>query len=235
MPDHRKRTKLLISAVIFSAVLIAAALAQRENRLAENTPEQPRATGYSERSRATFGTDQAAVRAEVEPVRTEPEATPVKPQAPEPAPVEAAPVPQQPQEQPATAVEIKKEIPGDILGFIERWRATFNSDSLQDHVETYAPRMERFFNRASVSRDAVFAEKRRTLKMYPDVNKYEIHDMKLEYLRDDRAAVTFRKDWDLSGAERFAGSERARLGLRRLSQGWQIVREEELKVYWVRR
>ena len=95
--------------------------------------------------------------------------------------------------------------------------------------------MQRFFNKANVSRDSVLAEKQRIFRIYPDVKKYEIHDIRLESLNGDRAVVTLRKDWDLSGVRRYAGSESQRLGLRKLSQGWQIVHEEELKVHWVRK
>jgi hypothetical protein len=231
MPDHRNRTKLLISVVIFSAVLVAAAVAQRENKLAATPPSLTPPPAEQERSRAIFGEEQATVRAEVEPERAEP------PPDVEPAPVVPEPQEQKPQPTPVAEVtkEATKEVPPEIQRFLERWRSTFAGENLQAHVETYAPRMELFFNRPNVSRDAVFAEKQRTFRMYPEVNKYEIHDVKLEHLTHDRAAVTFRKDWDMSGDRGFAGSERQRLGLRKLSQGWQIVREEELKVYWQRR
>jgi hypothetical protein len=73
------------------------------------------------------------------------------------------------------------------------------------------------------------------LRIYPDVNKYDIRDIKLESRRGPRAVVTFTKDWDMSGVRRFAGSERQRLTLHKAGERWQITGEEELKLYWVSR
>lgn len=127
------------------------------------------------------------------------------------------------------------EVPADILGFLERWRTSLIRGDMAAHVDTYAPRVERFFRERYVSRERVRDEKRRLLERYPNVNRYELRNVKLESRTGDRAVVTFRKDWDTSGRERFAGSEAQRLTLERAGATWQIVREEEIKVYWVHR
>jgi hypothetical protein len=95
--------------------------------------------------------------------------------------------------------------------------------------------VDRFFRQRGVTREQVRREKQRMLERYPDFNKYELKDVRLESRRGDRAVVTFRKDWDASGRGHFAGSERQRLSLRRAGGTWQITGEEELKVYWVKR
>ena len=73
------------------------------------------------------------------------------------------------------------------------------------------------------------------LARYPEFRKYDIRDVRLESMDGERAVVVFRKDWDVRGRGRFAGSEQQRLTLDRESGSWQIAREEETKVYWVRR
>jgi hypothetical protein len=124
-----------------------------------------------------------------------------------------------------------------VLGVVELWRSTLEKGDLQTHVATYAPRVDRFFRQRRVSRQQVLREKERMLDRYPNINKYEVHDVRLESLKGGRAVVTFRKDWDTSGrgSRRFAGSERQRLTLRTVDGTWKIVGEEELKVHWVRR
>ena len=75
--DHRNRMKLLVSVLTLSAVLVAAAVAERGNRLSADTPEfLPETVERSDRARATFGEDNVPVA--VEPVvEPEPEPEPV--------------------------------------------------------------------------------------------------------------------------------------------------------------
>jgi hypothetical protein len=73
------------------------------------------------------------------------------------------------------------------------------------------------------------------MELYPEVNRYDISDVKVESSKPGEAVVSFRKDWDMRGDRPFSGAERQRLKLRRISGDWKIVSEEELKVYWVKR
>jgi hypothetical protein len=95
--------------------------------------------------------------------------------------------------------------------------------------------MEVFYRRNGVSRETVRREKARMMELYPQVHRYDISDVKLESHKGEEAVVSFRKDWDMNGDRRFSGAERQRLKLRRINGDWKIVREEELKIYWVRR
>ena len=125
----------------------------------------------------------------------------------------------------------------DVLGFLERWRITLERGDLLAHAETYAPRLERFFTKRGVTREQVLREKQALMSKYPEVRTYRIRDVKMEAADGERAVVSFRKDWDMGGPKNrsFAGSERQRITLARSGGSWQIVREEETKVYWVRR
>lgn len=126
-------------------------------------------------------------------------------------------------------------VPSDIRAFLERWRTTLVAGAVQEQADLYAPQVDRFFNMTNVSRDFVRQEKQKLISEYPEVKRYTISDVRVESLGGDYAVVSFRKDWDARGARRFAGAERQRLHLRRIRTEWKIVREEETKVYWVRK
>ena len=222
--ERRNRRKLLISAFTLAGVLLVAGVAQRTYKPVDAFP--------------TEGT-----RARTEPPATGPDQRPVfgsgtsrpDPLSQDPLPRETPAAPPDAQAPEATAK--RDGVPADVLGVVERWRSSLERGDLATHVNTYAPRVDRFFRQRRVSREAVQREKVRMLERYPHINKYEIHDVKLESSNKDRAVVTFRKDWDTSGdgSRRFAGSERQRLTFRRTGGEWKIVGEEELKVHWVRR
>lgn len=103
------------------------------------------------------------------------------------------------------------------------------------HVILYAPRMTQFFRQRNVTREAVRREKARLMEIYPKVLQYDISGIQVESSSENQAVVSFRKDWDMRGARRFAGAERQRLTLQRISGDWKIAGEEELKVYWLKR
>jgi hypothetical protein len=209
--DRRNRLKLLVAAVTLSAVIVAAALQQRTHQKFD--PFGPEAGSNSAAAPAPSA-DRPVFGGRPSPVM-------------EPAASEEAE---------RTRAEAPREVPGDVLGFLERWRTTLLKGDVDAHASLYAFKVEKFFRQRNVSRAAVKREKERFMRTYPSVNKYEIRDVKLESINGDRAVVTFRKDWDTSGrSRRFAGSEDQRLTLRRAGPAWQIVGEEELKVRWTKR
>lgn len=216
---RRNRLKLLISACVLSAVLVIAAVAQRKHVATDPfAPDQTRSR-TNDRERPVFG-KQAEPPSRELPLQEQPS----KAAAADPADAGAR-----------GGVTAGRDVPADVLGFLERWRSSLANKNLDAHVSTYAPRVNRFFTKRGVSREQVRKEKAQMFAKYPDINKYDIRDVRLEKKARDRAVVTFRKDWDTSGSKRFAGSERQRLTLRRADGTWQITGEEELKVYWVRR
>ena len=126
-------------------------------------------------------------------------------------------------------------VPADILRFVERWERTLENSDLEGQAACYAPVVERFYTKSNVRLNQVIDEKRRMLETYPNFHKYEIANIRVHSLTPQRAAITFDKTWDTSGRTRFAGSEQQRLVLVRIGGQWKIVREEETRVYWVRR
>jgi hypothetical protein len=127
------------------------------------------------------------------------------------------------------------EVPADIVRFVERWETSLEAHDLETQASSYAAVVERFYTKSNVRLRDVIAEKRRMLETYPNFHKYDIRNIRVESLTPQRASITFDKDWDASGRRRFAGSEQQRLVLIKVNGNWRIVREEETRVYWVRR
>jgi hypothetical protein len=123
----------------------------------------------------------------------------------------------------------------DIHRLLDEWRATLVRGDVNAQANLYAPHVDRFFTKRNVSRDAVRKEKSRMMAAYPEVNRYEISDVRVESNTGDEAVVSFRKEWEMTGNRRFSGAERQRLRLRRIGADWKIVGEEETKIYWVKR
>jgi hypothetical protein len=132
--------------------------------------------------------------------------------------------------------ETAGNVPTDILRFLERWERSLENRDLDTQAACYAPVVERFYTKSNVSLSDVIAEKRQLLDTYPKFNKYEISNIRVHSLTPQRAWITFNKTWDTSGnRRRFAGSEQQRLVLTKINGDWKIIREEEPRVYWVRR
>lgn len=132
-------------------------------------------------------------------------------------------------------VEERSNILGEVEEFIEEWRSTWQHRRLDRHVALYAPRLDRFFRERNVPRKDVRREKAKMLKAYRRFDKYAVSDIKIERILPGRVAISFRKDWDARGLRRFAGSELEALVLSNASGSWQIISEEERRVFWVRR
>lgn len=212
--ERQHRMKLLVSTVALSATLVVAAVAQRNYQRQPPLRSEPRIIAHTNNpGRAVFGT---APEKRAEDLR-------VSATANDQADAERA------------RIEGPRDIPGDIVGVLERWRASLAKGDLQTHLNTYAPRLDRFYRLRNVSRDVVRHEKERLLRIYPEVHRFEVTQMNLESLKGDKAVVTFRKDWDMRGSRRFAGAEIQRIALKRSAGSWLISGEQESRVFWVRR
>jgi len=204
--SQKTRLKTLVSLAVLAAVLIIATIAQFTRPQPANAYKG--AIPARKEARAVFGE-----RAPIE--RSVPESTRTRIE-PLPQPDAAAPV-------------------AGVNDLLERWRETVMRGDVNAHTILYAPRMDQFFRRRNVTRETVHREKTRMMELYPEVNRYDISDVKVESSKPGEAVVSFRKDWDMRGDRPFSGAERQRLKLRRISGDWKIVSEEELKVYWVKR
>jgi hypothetical protein len=171
------------------------------------------------------------------------------------APVESAPNPEQPLvsqppkpdlTQPPTpsASETSQppaasqDVPEPILKVLEEWRTTMLNNDPDGQADCYAPFVELFFRRKNLDRETLRKMVRGGMSTWPHVDHYEISSFAFDPIRDDRAAITFHKHWDSWDAPRvkhFAGEETERLTFEKVTGEWKIVREEELKIDWVKK
>jgi hypothetical protein len=206
---HRK---LFASLAVLFVVFLIAAIAQFTGIFGRTPPASAAGNGRqnSHQARAVFG-EAAKPEPEV-PQVSEPQKETIRSRAEEPVGSRAG-----------------------IDSLLDRWRNTFASGDVNGQVILYAPKMELFYRRNGVSRETVRREKARMMELYPRVHRYDISDVTLESHKGDEAVVSFRKDWDMNGDRRFSGAERQRLKLKRINGDWKIIREEELRIYWVKR
>jgi hypothetical protein len=145
------------------------------------------------------------------------------------------PAPSQEPEPGEPATGRSRELEADtseVNHLLSRWRRAVITGDINAQTILYAPRMDRYFRQRNVSRDLVRREKVRLKEMYPQITRYDISDVRIESSKDSEKVVSFRKDWDMRGERRFAGAERQRLKLRKISGDWKIVSEQDMKVYW---
>lgn len=206
--QQRNRKRLIISACVLAVALLAAALVQRQ-RMAAYTAfaanEQVR-NRTARPPEAVFGT--------------------TAPSALSREPATASREPDVPQTKDTA----------DVRNFIERWRSTIARGDIEAHVNCYAAKVDRYFRQRNVPRSQVLRDKKRLFQLWPIFHRYDISDVQVAPAGAGRVRVTFRKTWDVrSTSRRFAGDEKERLMLAKTAGGWQIVSEEELKVYRVSR
>jgi hypothetical protein len=121
------------------------------------------------------------------------------------------------------------------------WVRAFRSKDLTVLADSYAPLVERYFRRTNVSHEQIRQNIESGFAGVVDIRKYEINDVRVAMLPGDyplnginctRATATFRKTWDTldSNGKSFSGEEIEQLTFASSSQGWKIIREEELKI-----
>jgi hypothetical protein len=207
------RRKLYASLAVLAIVLAIAAIAQFTGTARRTNPyaaSEPPVTTTGPRERAVFGG----------------------------GPPRSSPIAPDPEASTRSRSSTAGEPPAKAAGidqFLDRWRDTVARGDVDGNTDLYAPTVTRFFRQRNVSHAAVRKVKSQMMSLYPTVNRYDISDVKVESNDGKDAVVSFRKDWDMNGRQRFTGAERQRLKLRRLDGDWKIVSEEELKVYFVRR
>lgn len=227
------RRKLFASLAVLGIVLIIAAIAQftgKDRRANPYASSDSRSTttatvpspDSASQNRAVFGADPRPQPTDASPIVRR---TPVAPAPEDAEPTtrsRTAPLPEQPNK-------------AGIDQFLTRWRDTVTRGDVQGQTSLYAPHVERFFRQRNVSNSEVRKVKAQMMSLYPTVNRYDLSDVRVESNNGTEAVVSFRKEWDMDGRQRFTGAEKQRLRLRRIDGDWKIVGEEETKVYWVKR
>jgi hypothetical protein len=150
----------------------------------------------------------------------------VAPQQAAPPPVATPPVEQPPAPRPSSP------LPDQMLS---QWKRALHSGNPDAIAEFYAPRVESYFGERNVSRTAVARSLARSAARYGKTEVLSVSNMRVTPIGDDRAAVTFRKQWRTSGRHMYTGETEERLILANSDEGWKIVSEQETRVLWTRR
>jgi hypothetical protein len=187
-------------------------------------PDNPR-SATTELKPATTTPMESAPKPEQPLVSQPPKAEPTQPPTPSASDTSPLPGPSQ-------------EVPVPIWKVLEEWRTTMLNNDPDGLTDCYAPVVEVFFRRKNVNRETLRKMEREGMSTWPHVDQYELSAFAFEPIRQDRASVTFQKHWDSWDALRvkhFAGEETERLTFESVTGEWRIVREEELKIDWVKK
>lgn len=123
----------------------------------------------------------------------------------------------------------------DIKALLDKWVSSTRSRDVRTNLDCYAPVVDSFYGRQGVSHDQLVREKQRQFGSTGRVRKFGLDNVRVQRIPPDRAIVSFDKEWSFGDRIPFAGAERAELTIRNLDGAWKIIREKEVKVYWVRR
>ena len=123
----------------------------------------------------------------------------------------------------------------EVQSIYAAWAITAARGDLAPHMGFYADRVE-YYRDGVISRAKVEARKRRILSGLDAVNLRFAETPSVffkTYHGEPEADLIFDKQWELSKGERRAeGKARTLITLRRNRQGWHIVGERQLKLYY---
>lgn len=123
----------------------------------------------------------------------------------------------------------------EIAAALDEWIRAAEQRDVSRHVSAYADRLDTYFTRRNVSKEAVWADKRAFFSSYDTID-LSLKNIEVDVRGENTAVVTFDKAWNAVGnGKTFSGEERQQLVLHRIGGQWKITSEKELKVYWVKR
>jgi ketosteroid isomerase-like protein len=132
-----------------------------------------------------------------------------------------------------------------VRNAVTAWVEAFRSKDAKALAECYAPFVEIYFRQHNLSHEQIKRYIESTFARTLDIRKYEVSDIRVQTSPAvqgptnvySRATAVFHKEWETSetSGKTFAGEEIEQLTFTNSPQGWQIVREEELKILRVAR
>jgi ketosteroid isomerase-like protein len=127
------------------------------------------------------------------------------------------------------------------------WVESFRAKDAAKNAACYAPLVDRYFRRNNVSREQVQQYKQTAFEQMLDIRKFDVSNVRIEVVPSfqraensvhyDRVSAVFQKEWDdtESTGMTFSGREIEKLTFTSSSEGWKIVREEEVEIIEVHR
>ncbi|MCI0487310.1 MAG: protein kinase [Blastocatellia bacterium] len=122
----------------------------------------------------------------------------------------------------------------EVLDTIEGWAAATRAHDLDAHISYYAPVLDTYYNRKSVSRNLVRADRERAYARYSRLD-VQITNIRISVDSSGiRANATFDKTYEFSGGGQLSGSVQQMLWFVRVGGRWRITGEKDLQVYYSR-
>jgi hypothetical protein len=125
---------------------------------------------------------------------------------------------------------------------VSNWSNAFRERSAIALADCYAGTVEQYFLRSDVGHAQILSHIESTFSRTSKIRQYEISGIHVDMLPPDqssadstqftRATATFNKKWEMTQTDGqiFSGEEIERLTFASSTEGWKIVREEELTI-----
>jgi serine/threonine protein kinase len=125
---------------------------------------------------------------------------------------------------------------------ISKWVDAFRSRDSSRLASSYAPMVEKYFLKENVSREQVEQNIESAFSHTENVRIYQVDSIRIEMspsendpsqgITSRKAAATLHKVWEMSrtNGKTFSGEEIEKLTFVSSSDGWKIIREEELNI-----
>jgi ketosteroid isomerase-like protein len=124
--------------------------------------------------------------------------------------------------------EKQKDSRDEVGRMIYRWSQTLTSRNVDAHVKLYAQKLDRFYDRTNVSKDAVLREKQSSFSQNSLLPGQQIRDVALKTQDGgDLVIAEFRRAVK-PGGEAPSQMVHQRLVFKRIGGDWKIIREEAL-------
>jgi hypothetical protein len=126
-------------------------------------------------------------------------------------------------------------IRSDVASTLNSWAAGASSRDPDAHASFYAPAVDPYYKRGSVSPNYVREDAARAYGMFSSIN-VQLSNIQVEPDPDGQhATATFDKTWNFDGTKSSSGAVQQRVWLEKLGNRWLISGEKDLKVYYLNR
>jgi hypothetical protein len=123
----------------------------------------------------------------------------------------------------------------EVASTLNSWAAGASSRDPDAHANFYAPAVDPYYKRGSVSPNYVREDAARAYGMFSSVN-VQLSNIQIEPDPDGQhATATFDKTWNFNGAKSSSGAVQQKVWLEKLGNRWLISGERDLKIYYLNR
>jgi hypothetical protein len=122
-----------------------------------------------------------------------------------------------------------------VASTLNSWAAGATSRDPDAHAIFYAPAVDPYYKRGSVSPNYVREDAARAYGMFSSIN-VQLSNIQVEPDPDGQhATATFDKTWNFDGAKSSSGAVQQKVWLEKLGNRWLISGEKDLKIYYLNR